>query len=74
MDINLDNPKSLTSQVKQLITTLFEKNENISHEKLLSEVYKKFPNGLSPDAVMLEKTIKEIAERKGVIWQRKKKN
>ncbi len=74
MDINLDNPKSLTSQVKQLITTLFEKNENISHEKLLSEVYKKFPNGLSPDAVMLEKAIKEIAERKGVIWQRKKKN
>ena len=63
--------KTLTNRVKSLLKDLFEKNSSIEHTELLKIVYQRFPNGLSPDSVVLEKMLLEYAKRKGILWQKR---
>ena len=68
---DVTSSKTLTNRIKFLLKDLFEKNSFIEHTELLKIVYQKFPNGLSPDSVVLEKILLEYAGRKGILWQKK---
>lgn len=63
--------KTLTNRIKRLLRDLFEDNDSLEHTELLKIIYQKFPNGLSPDSVVLEKILLEYAERKGALWQKR---
>ena len=63
--------KTLTNRIKVLLKDLFEDNDSLDHTELLKIIYQKFPNGLSPDGVVLEKILLEYAERKGALWQKR---
>ena len=68
---NKNSSKTLTNRVRALLERLFAQSNTIEHTDLLKLIYKKFPNGLSPDSVVLEKIILEFADRKGVLWQKR---
>lgn len=70
-EFDLTNAEGLTNRIKILLQELFRDNNSLAHTELLKIVYKKFPNGLSPDSVVLEKILLEYAERKGELWQKR---
>lgn len=63
--------KTLTNRIRAMLKDLFEDKDSLEHTELLKIVYQKFPNGLSPDSVVLEKILLEYAERKGALWQKR---
>lgn len=65
------NARTLTNRIKAVLENLFSSCTSIKNEELLKLIYRKFPNGLSPDIVVFERLISEFATKKGVIWQRK---
>ena len=68
---NIKSSRTLTNRIKLLVKNLFEDNNSLEHTELLKIIYQKFPNGLSPDSVVLEKILLDYAERKGALWQKK---
>ena len=70
-DFDFTSDKTLTNKIKLLLKELFEENYSLEHTELLKIIYQKFPNGLSPDSVVLEKILLEYANRKGTLWQKR---
>lgn len=66
-----NSSNTLTNRIRGLLKEIFDSVGIISQTRLLGIIYKKFPNGLSPDRMMLEKLILEYAQKKGVSWIRK---
>lgn len=66
-----NNQMTLSNRVKKSISEIFDKVTSIEQVDLLKIIYREFPNGLSPDSVILEKIIQEYAYRKGARWQKK---
>ena len=71
---NSEDNQTLTNRIKKLLSSIFSRNETIMHTTLLQKIYKEFPNGLSPDIMILENMIRNFAIRKGAIWHRIIKN
>lgn len=68
---NPNNKNTLTNRIRALLNELFEQTDVIDNADLLKTIYQRFPNGLSPDSVILEKTILEYADKKGLLWKKR---
>ena len=65
------SPDTLTNKIRLVLMDIFSKFNIISQFDLLSIVYKRFPNGMSPDSVILKRLILEYATIKGDVWIKK---
>lgn len=70
-DFNIDSHKTLTKRVESFVTKKFETNSRIKENTLYENIYKEFPNGLTPDPISLNDTLKMHAFKKGDYWIRK---
>lgn len=71
LEFNENASKRLSNRVRNVLKDIFDINEKISHEKILKVIFKKFPNGQTPDVATLEELIKEFAIRNGEFWCRR---
>ena len=71
IDFDEKSNRRLSNRVRKVLMDIFKKEEKISHEKILKIIFKKFPNGLTPDVVTLEELIKEFAICNGENWYRR---
>lgn len=63
--------KTLTNKVHSHVYNIFQSKSKINECKLYESVYKKFPNGLTPDPITLNRIIDEISYKKGNFRYRK---
>ena len=70
-DKKINQSKTLTKKVERYIVHLFEQYDSIKYEKLMQEIYNKFPNGLTPDYDTIHELInKLLVEKKGIFKRR----
>ncbi len=61
----------LTERVENTIQTMFEKKGEYSLDDILSEIFIRFPNGLTPDIRNIETLILKYAIKSGNKWKRR---
>lgn len=70
-DYNINDKSTLTKRVETFIIGIFTNNDKVLENTLFEFVYKKFPNGLTPDPISLNDIITKNAIKKGNYWIRK---
>jgi DNA modification methylase len=62
---------TLTNRVRKLTYELLEKRDSIAEELLLTQIYRAFPNGMTPDIIIVNKIMNQICYKKGEVWVKK---
>lgn len=63
-----ESKNTLTYKLRKFINKIFENNFIINENVLLQKIFKKFPNGLTPDIEVMYNIINEFADKKGNIF------
>lgn len=63
--------ETLTFRVEKFIRNIFIKNEEITNIDILRMIFKKYPNGLTPDIEIVYKILNKYATLKNEFWIRK---
>ena len=66
-----NSKKTLSNRVRIYLCELFQNKNSYSNEELLTLIYKKYSNGMSPDIESLNVLISEIAYLKNELWVRR---
>ncbi|MEI3325022.1 MAG: hypothetical protein V8R64_00745 [Thomasclavelia sp.] len=67
--INKDNNIiPLTDRVESEVKKLLAKNKEVTIDDVLNMIFKKFPNGLTPDIKIVENCLKKIAKKSKQKW------
>jgi len=70
-DKKVDSKRTLTSKVEKFILKVINEIDSIKYEELLGRIYKKFPNGLTPDYDTIQEMIKKLTiENNGILTRR----
>ena len=65
------NKNTLSNKLLCLINKIFNKEEQINEDELFNIIYKHFPNGMTPDYIIVQTILRKLCKKKGDLWIKK---
>lgn len=60
--------KKLTDRVEETVAALLRREISVTFDKVLAEIFIKYPNGLTPDIKSIDQILKKYANKSGGRW------